>query len=420
MNKKFFTHRQFGLFSGLISGIIIGLILTINFVYATGLDSVKLHRLAQISFIYPLGTNGQNAMNCINGFSINVLAGISGGTSGFETGGLLNIDLGRIKGFQAAGIGNYVKETSSGMQCGGLFNICGKTVRGTQLSGLTNVDLDRLTGLQGAGMVNLTLKNSRGVALAGVTNINLGSLKGAQFGGLVNLTVKEHTGLQVSGLVSLAIKNFRGLQVGGLANITVKDFKGVQAGGLFNYSGKLHGLQIGFINYDDSIAKGLPIGFISIVKHGYLRVELEANETLYGNISLKTGSSHLYNIIAAGYRYKDKIPYWAVTYGLGTLIPVNNYFGFNVDLTATHLNENAVWTRQLNMLNRLKLDAFFKIADGVELYGGASDNVMVSKLTDEEGKPVGGRLVPNTVFYENVFNRTYLNIAPGINGGIRF
>ena len=210
------------------------------------------------------------------------------------------------------------------------------------------------------------------------------------------------------------------MQAAGIANVVTKAVKGFQAGGIVNYAGNLNGFQIGFINYADTISKGLPIGFISVVRHGYRRVELEFNEALFANLTFKTGTNRLYNIFSVGYRLKNDQTVWGVTYGLGTLLPVNKKFALNIDLTSTHLNEGEAWTSTVNSLNRLKVDGSFLLGKRTELFAGISINVMASKLTDNEGRITGSILTPDFSFYQSTIHWTRVTIYPGFNAGVRF
>ena len=83
------------------------------------LDSVPV----QVTFIYPLGTNGARSPYKTNRFSFNLLAGYNGSVNGFEVGGFANILKKDIKGFQIAGFSNIVGGKTTGFQGAGFANI---------------------------------------------------------------------------------------------------------------------------------------------------------------------------------------------------------------------------------------------------------------------------------------------------------
>jgi hypothetical protein len=367
--------------------LIIGLLAGVMAAFANPPDSLKLIRPVQLTFLYPLGTNGIQSREIMNQFSINLLGGLSGGTRGFEAGGLFNADLGNVRGAQFAGLGNLVHGSYEGAQFSGLVNLNAGTNRGAFFAGTTNI----------------LLKNAIGAQFAGISNVVTGDMEGSQLAGIGNLT----TGTS------------RGFQLAGIANLSLKNHEGAQVAGILNYTKNLYGFQLGLINVTDTIEKGIPLGFISFVRHGYHHAEVEGNELFFANLSLKTGVPHLYNIFSIGYRPKENKQYWGLTYGLGTYFLLNNQLSMNFDLTATHINEGESWTSVLNMVNRLKWNVGFRIHERLELYGGASFNVALSRLKDEEGRTTGSALIPSYVFYNETIRKTNVKMYPGFNLGIR-
>ena len=71
-----------------------------------GEDQYNFKRKLQFSLIYPLATNGISTQYA-NYFSLNTLAGASGGLKGIELGGLLNFN----------------RHTAEGLQFSELFNV---------------------------------------------------------------------------------------------------------------------------------------------------------------------------------------------------------------------------------------------------------------------------------------------------------
>lgn len=367
--------------------MIIGLLVGMAAAFANQPDSLKQIRPVQLTFIYPLGTNGFQSQDFINHFSINMLGGLSAGTEGFEAGGLFNADLGKVRGAQFAGLGNLV--------------------------------LGNFQGAQFSGLVNLNTGTTRGAIFAGITNILGINTNGAQFAGISNIVTAETNGAQVAGISNLSVGNSHGLQLAGIANLSTKNHHGAQIAGILNYTKRLNGFQLGLINVADTLEKGTPLGFISFIRQGYHRAEVEGNELFFANLSFKTGVPYLYNIFSVGYRPKGDKQYWGLTYGLGTYFPINNKLSMNFDLTATHINEGESWTDVLNMVNRLKWNVGFRIHDNLEFFGGVSFNVALSRLKDAEGKIIGSALIPSYLFYDETIRKTNLKMYPGFNLGIR-
>ncbi len=147
---------------------------------------------SQITFAYPLGTNGYDAKYISNRFSFNVLYDINGGLNGFEAGGLFNYNRGDVNGVQLAGIANINKEYTSGLMWAGCFNLTLNHARGVQFADL-NVATRYFTGLQ-AGIVNYA-GSLRGVQV-GIVNI-VGEDNGAIPIGLFNMVKGGYYALEI-------------------------------------------------------------------------------------------------------------------------------------------------------------------------------------------------------------------------------
>lgn len=285
------------------------------------LNSINLHIFdtwpVQFSFVPYLSTNWKVSGSVNSAFSLNLLAGYSGGVRGFELGGLLNIDRNHVSGMQIGGLINIVGRTTTGFQLGGLGNIVNQKVTGFQLGGLFNVDAGKMTGCQIAGLFNWTGDTVRGVQLAGLFNYVPTRWRGAQIGGLANISLDHVTGFQLAGLVNIAKEENRGLQISGLVN----------------YSRVLKGVQIGLFNISQRGDGGLPIGFYSHVhKGGYRVFEVSADEVFYINLSYKTGTKRFYNIFQAGTNDSLLINF---AYGFGTLFKLGKKTSLTIDFTGS-------------------------------------------------------------------------------------
>jgi hypothetical protein len=137
---------------------------------------------AQLTFAYPLGTNGVDAISTSNRFSLNVLYGVNGGLNGLEIGGLLNYNHGEVNGVQLAGVANVNKEYTNGLMLASCFNLTLEDARGVQLADL-NMATGDFTGVQ-AGVFNYARR-----------------LKGVQFG-LINIVGEDNGALPI-GLINV-------------------------------------------------------------------------------------------------------------------------------------------------------------------------------------------------------------------------
>jgi hypothetical protein len=297
----------------------------------------------QASVIPGVSTNGKLNSQVINNFSLNVLGGYSGGTNGFELGGLFNIDKKDVR---------YV-------QAGGLFNIVGGSLTGLQVGGVTNTVLDSLKGLQ----------------IGGVNNYVKNKFSGLQLGGVYNHIGATLDGVQIAGVTNFTNHKTRGVQIAGVANISSREVKGAQIAGVFNYTRRLKGLQIGLINVSDT-SEGYSIGLINIVVKGYHKLSLYTNESIDLNAAFKTGNSKLYSILLGGYNSVPDQKVWSFGYGLGSELISGKKFSLNTEATSQHLYLGS-WD-YYNILNRLNLQLNFKLGKYFSIYGGPSYSVFLS------------------------------------------
>lgn len=384
-----------------------------------GEDEIQEKRFAQLTFLTPIGSNGYNSSITTNSISFNILVGVSGGVDGFELGGLHNTTLGDVSGLQMAGLGNVTTGIYKGVQLGGLYNVDLNLTRGAQFAGITNVIKGPSKGAHFAGITNFVSNESWAFQAGGIANVTLGGNHGLQMAGITNVNGSDGDGSQLAGLVNVNYGVSSKFQAAGLINVSTKEVQGAQIAGLVNYTKKLSGFQLGLINVADTVEKGIPLGLFSVVKNGYYAFEIESNEAFWINATYKMGVPRLYNIFTVGFKQQDGKEMWGVGLGLGSIMPVGEKWGLNFDLTATHINENEWWTEDLNLLNRLKINAWYDLGK-LKIYGGPSINVHVSDVKDEEGLPGGNLIDPNMSFYQHTGSETRTLIYPGFNLGIRF
>ena len=362
-----------------------------------------LYRDIQISLLPFVGSNGAMSGNVINDYSINMLGGYSMGTRQIELGFFVNIDRRDVSFLQIAGFGNVVGGNVIGAQASGFFNVNGGETKALQLTGFTNVNFGDFQGVQAAGLANINLASADGVKAAGLMNFSNGNSLGVSVAGFANI----HKG------------NFKGPQIAGFMNVSTKGkLKGTQIAGFFNHANKVYGTQIGFINYADSLT-GIPIGFLSIVKHGYHKLELSADEVFYSNIAFRSGVRQFYNIILAGYNPITPIgaeSMWSVGYGLGTARRVTRWLDLNIDVTSQHVNGGA-FTFDLSSLNKAHIGFDFRLAKKFSLYVGGTVNAYFSKYEDST---IFTDIRPN-VFYSETFNgKTNVQMWLGGKVAVRF
>lgn len=297
----------------------------------------------QVSVVPGVSTNGKLNSQVINNFSFNIFGGYSGGTNGFELGGLFNID----------------KKDAQYTQIGGIANVVGGHVKGAQVAGIANSVLDSVSGFQ----------------VGGISNFVADKFSGMQVGGVYNHVGTTLDGMQVAGVVNFTNHKTHGVQVAGVANISSREVSGVQIAGVFNYTRRLRGMQIGLINVSDT-SSGYSIGLINIVFKGYHKLSLYTNELVNLNMAVKSGNSNLYSIFLGGYNSVPDQKVWTFGYGLGSEFVSKKHFAVNMDVTSQHLYLGS-WDFY-NLQNKASLQFSYKFGRYFSIFAGPAYTVYVS------------------------------------------
>lgn len=393
----------------------------------------KMH-VAQFSVLPFLSSNG--VLNHRHqALSFNLFWGLNTGVNGLEIGLLGNSLKKQLRGLQLAGFFNHINGKFLGLQVAGLVNIVQKQVYGLQLASLWNIG-GHVYGAQVSSLANLS-NNMRGFQLSGISNI-AAEVYGFQLAGLFNFSNGKLLGTQIAGFGNVAWGGRSAVQIAGIFNSSAKaqfqisavfnhaqiiegtqlgsfnicsqlngaqvglinscdSLKGVQIG-LINCAKKAKGLMLGFINIADTV-QGAAIGLINIIKNGYNRLELSGSESLYLNVGAKFGYKKFYHILQGGWTVNSNNEYyWSIGLGVGSALRLSKRFQINFELLTAHLNEGDVWTKQLNLLNQVKINWDILLSDRVSVFVGPSFNIIVSKLYDSETQTYGSSLMPYHLF----------------------
>src|SRR6185503_2700365 len=110
----------------------------------------------------------------------------------------------------------------------------------------------------------------------------------------------------------------------------------------------------GLINIADSI-NGDALGLFSVSVNGIHNLDVFGSEILYGNVALKLGSPHIYNIFAAGAAPTNNTTRLGFGIGLGGHFTINHVF-INVDGMSWTIHNNTLrdWNN-VNLWNQIRL-----------------------------------------------------------------
>jgi hypothetical protein len=161
--------------------------------------------------------------------------------------------------------------------------------------------------------------------------------------GLINIAYGSHSSTHIS-LFNWNQKNFKGLQLA-IVNVAGGNVKGAQISffnncfdtlngfqlGLINITKVNNALQIGIINYSDTISSGSMWSFITIVRHGgYYAVEYYISEMFPVNMSVKLGLFKRHNALHLSTDGNNNLFFGG---GLGGIRKISERFFFNPEFS---------------------------------------------------------------------------------------
>ncbi|MET0286319.1 MAG: caspase family protein, partial [Polyangiales bacterium] len=202
---------------------------------------------------------------------------------GYQFGTFFN-DAGELLGMQMSFVANAVRSYGYGLQLAGVANYASRELRGLQASALIN-HVETLRGVQSAFGLNMVREHLHGLQLGGINWSKAG--EGAQLGGL-NLA-RDLTGLQL-GFVNVA-------------------------------AGRVHGMQVGLLNYADEADVSLaPLG---ITRQGGVHPEVSVDELMAPFLALRLEAKYNYSFVSLALApYAGGASGYAVGAGLGAKTPL--------------------------------------------------------------------------------------------------
>lgn len=379
--------------------------------------SDTLFSLFSISFTPYISSNRLLAVNTVNKFALNIIGGYSLGTEILEVGGVFNIDKGDVKGTQIAGVFNMVGDTVRGAQLAGAFNATGKSMNGYQAAGIMNLNLNRTKGVQMGGVLNINLKKMEGVCIAGTGNIS-DTLQGAGLAGLFNVSGCSRKSFELSGLFNQAFYGQNNYQVSSIFNRTKKGETSSQLSVFYNRAHILKGVQLGFVNYADSVSGGVPIGFLCIVKKGYHKIELATDELQFGTIAFHTGVPRFYNIFFGGINYKNS-NVWTCGYGVGSDFVLKNKLGLTLNATTQSILSNDLPETEFNLLNKLFVGLSYQVFPKIRIDLGPTFNLFITDMYSNSSIKKFNELSTFQIYDPHV-DSAYIRTFVGLKLAIKF
>ena len=350
-------------------------------------------RPAQINFGFPLSsTNVKKAKEYTNGFSINLLVGISKNE----------------RSLALAGIGNIIANDATGLQIASVFNHIGNNGYGIAVTGVSNTVMQSYKGIQIAGVANYS-GSGLGMQIAGVTNINNGANIGAQISGVANINNGAAMGLQISGVTNINNGSFIGLQLSSVANIA-GDVKGMQLSAVMNKAKKVKGVQFAtLLNIAEE--SNFPIAFINIIKNGKMGVALTHDILNNKVVSLRSGGKYTYGILGFGFNNKITEGNRLVAEaGYGIHIPITEWFEINNELKATMTGLGSETSNNFGYF----LSPSLTLLEHYNFFAGVSVNYFNSNSINSES------ILPNNSFWSKDGNDYVHRMFVGYQIGVQY
>ncbi len=360
-------------------------LLSISSLYA---QHTKL-RLAHIGHVYPLSTNGFDAREYTNVFSLHGIVGVSKAEKSFCAAGFSNVVYDYADGVIMAGFSNHILGDANGLQAAGFMNTVHNDSRGIQAAGFMNIT-GSLNGFQCAGFCNITGYDVRGFQSAGFCNIASSNIKGVQAAGFMNLA-GDVNGTQVSGFMNKS-----------------GDVR-VQVGGFINMAKKVSGAQVsGFINIADS--SDYPIGIVNIVKNGEKALGFTIEESGTSMVTFRSGGRIMYGILGAGYKFRSSNDLYVLEAGIGAHLLRSGAFRLNIEGSTQAMAD--IWVGEY-LKSSVRILPSVLIANRVEVFAGPTINHVQSEEFD-------GGDISTHYLWTNTNRGSFNGIYIGAIAGLQF
>ena len=412
---------------------------------------------ANIALYTPVAIAGSGE-NVRTNVGINLLYGKVGRMDGFEVAGLGNAQEYSMSGFQVAGLGNVTGTHAAGVRVaglanvsgtsaawinvGGLANIAGTSLKGVSVSGLANIagtDLTggsvsclanisgtQMSGITTGGVINVAGEDAEGAVISPGFNVIGGSFRGIGVGGIINVIGQNNKGFSVSGLTGITGGGSAGCHIAGVVNVVGAESVGPQIAGLANIvGGDAAGMQVaGLANIVGGHASGLQIGVVNIANEHtgvpvglYTRVSgipvnlnVLGDETGFLYLELQSGNAQFNNFVTIGVRGFQEPKMWSFGYGVGRHIQLGRR-SLDIDLLVHKIHEDEFWTNGLHMLTKVRGKWTVPIGSSLRLFVGASYNLFISDQN------TGVDLAPLTVTSDET-DDIYTRSWPGVFAGV--
>jgi hypothetical protein len=353
-------------------------------------DAAREHRFLGLGLVPGLSTDLTRIGSVRHFLSIDLLVGVSGGSSGLAFAGVADIQRGMVAGLQTAGVVAIARRVA-GIQVAGVAAVAG-ALDGVQVAGATAV-ADRVDGVQVAGVVALS-RSAADYQLAGVAAAARGNAE-LQLGGVAAVArdatlqlggvaaVAHDANLQVAGVASVA-RGTANFQVAGLVNVAQRVL-GIQLAPI-NVARAVDGIQIGVINVGGS-SDGFSFGLINIVPGGRYDLETAIDSNRIGTVLFRHGGRRWHNVYGiGGHPVNETGPnddVWMYGLGFGPSLELGRTV-VDLELMGWQVNHGPRHTSDVSVLGQLRLSVARRIGPVALVAGG----IVNTYVTNDQESPL--------------------------------
>ena len=242
-----------------------------------------------IGFVPGIGTDFTHVGTVRHFLSIDLLVGVSGGSSSVTASGLVDVERGSVSGLQLAGITALAPQVS-GIQVGGIATVT-RGLAGVQIGGIATV-AEHADGIQVAGIAAVARRAD--TQIAGIAAVSRDTSATTQIAGIAAVAAGD-SNVQASGIANVS----RGadLQFAGIVNVA-RTLRGVQIAPI-NVARHNEGVQVGVINVGGG-SHSASFGLINIVPGGRYDLEGAVDSSNMETVLFRHGGAGWHNVYGIG------------------------------------------------------------------------------------------------------------------------
>jgi hypothetical protein len=151
----------------------------------------------------------------------------------------------------------------------------------------------------------------------------------------------------------------------------------------------------------------------------YKALELSVSDCLNFQAEAKLGIRPIYGVFGIGNQFIYEDYQWAFGLGLGTHLLKQEKQSINLEYMYYHVNQNELWTDQMNSLQQMKFIYSRRIGEIVSVFGGPVFNLNISDNEESSGRPFNSTFPPYDMFTNQSSSHTTVGWI-GFTLGLRF